>query len=694
LKSNKLFEIALASLLATLLLMPLIVNVTAPPAERRGPKIDLWRLLTIKSPDDQLIAIKTGVIDMLPDLIRPADIEDLGAQTPPYIITDAPGFHMGHIGFNLRKPVIDDVAFRHALLHGYPQEDIIASIYEYTVTPVRSLVPPAQAGWKNPAIPTHPFNHGDMGDAPGTESVFGILYAAGYTYHGTGYGDLGAYWLTPGDDPIPAYVMWTPSYETAPTSAEHGARLMDEWHRCGLNTLEHAPADFNWYTGKVFDEQDFDIYMIFWGLGRFPDHLYDMCHSSQDVPGAYNAVGIHDDVLDPLLETIKFGLNHAEKLDAAFEVQRMLYDETEADCAFAYLQMYSRVYFNSFQPELGGIVNSMGYGSDNDWTLYNIHWETTSGLRPVTEDNMVIYCNGEAPASLNPLQASTVYEWNIINPTMTGLIQVDPYTHKDLPWAATDWTIEGPWTGTAPNGDPIVDGMKVTYNLRDDVYWQDGNLFTAYDCEFSLEFMRDNEIPRYTAAWTPIVDVHATSATSFTVYANETGQFYLYDWAGMAPLLPPQVWSHMDGKPLPDILGYEVWKNTTDTGPWPTPYCLFGIGPMVFQGYDEVGMYSDETRFEYFFKTTDELGEMLVDMFHKVGDCAPPDYDHRTDPVAYDGLINDDDQSVMSLSFGYLSGEPEFAPHADINSDDFVDMSDTSMLSFYFGWRRDFGPST
>jgi ABC-type transport system substrate-binding protein len=647
-----------------------VVNVAYAP---QGTRIDTLRVLTIKGPDAQLIGIKTDIVDLLEGMLRPADIEELGALG--YTITNAPGYNIAHIGINLRLPVLDDVAFRHALLHAYDQYGIIATIYGYTVTPIDSLVPPAQAGWHNPNIPTHPYNHGDMDSLPGEESVFGILYEAGYTYHGTGYGDLSAYWLTPEGDPIPDYELWTPTYETAITEAKHGALITEEWHRCGLNTLTHVPCDPGEYRAFVIDEQYFDMYMIEWRVGRFPDQLFDMCHSSQDVPGGHNAVGLHDPVLDPWLETVKFSLDHEEKLGAAFNAQAWMYDETNP-WAFPYLHMYSRNIFNAFDPQLAGIVNSVGYGSWNDWTLYNIHWHTPNGYRPGTTEKLVIYCNGDEPASLNPLQASTVYEWNIINPTQTGLIQVNPYTHTDLPWVATDWIVEGPWSGTAPNGVPIVEGMKITYNLRDDVYWQDGTLFTADDCVFSLEFLRDNAIPRYTAAWESIVDVHANSPTSFTVYSDVTGQFFLYDWAGLATLLPPQVWAEWDGMPLPDILGYEVWKDTRPTGTTPTPYRLFGLGPMIFQFYNETGMYADLTAFDHWFLSTAEIETMKAEMFHKIGD------------VNYDGCIDDLDQSQMSYAFGYYLGEAEYDPDADLDSDGFVGPYDSTLISFYFGERR------
>jgi ABC-type transport system substrate-binding protein len=220
LKSKSIVYILIVSLMATLLMIG-VATIPVVYAQRRGIAVDTVRLLTIKSPDAQLIAIRTGQIDFLPDLIRPDDIETLVSED--YLVQATPGFHMGFVGFNLHRPILDDVGFRHALFHAYNQEEIVASIYRYTVTPVQSLVPPAQGGWLAPDIPKHPYNPGDSTDAPGTHSTFGLLKGAGYTYYGTGYGDLTGYWEDPLGDPLPDMTFYTPTYEVAPTSAEHGA---------------------------------------------------------------------------------------------------------------------------------------------------------------------------------------------------------------------------------------------------------------------------------------------------------------------------------------------------------------------------------------------------------------------------------------------------------------------------------------
>jgi hypothetical protein len=192
---------------------------------------------------------------------------------------------MGHIGFNIRpnqtyrgRPeighVLSDVNFRHAILKLYAQEEIIASIYAYIVTPVRSLVPPAQGGWRNPAIPVHSFAPGDptldpnakdggnyINRYPLDNTACGILRAGGYYWTGSNWltpfdlDDDGQRGTLPGtarpwtycnqrehsadtgnadtvpndpDDVIPDITIYTPLLAVAPTSAEHGLRIAAE----------------------------------------------------------------------------------------------------------------------------------------------------------------------------------------------------------------------------------------------------------------------------------------------------------------------------------------------------------------------------------------------------------------------------------------------------------------------------------
>jgi ABC-type transport system substrate-binding protein len=258
----------------------------------------------------------------------------------------------------------------------------------------------------------------------------------------------------------------------------------------------------------------------------------------------------------------------------------------------------------------------------------------------------------------------------------------------------------GPYEGMN-SGDSfaLVDGMKVTFNLVDGLYWQDGNAVDAGDCEFSLEFLRDNEIPQFIGDWQDIVDVQRIDADEFAVYTNVTSQFLLYDFAGDALLLPPQVWSAMDGDPLADILAYDPTTDYTDTGPWsyadgvdgvpgtgddPNPAnigpktCLFGTGPLVFDFYDPVGMYSDLHNWDAqganvgYFKTAAEIQADKSTMLHAVGD------------VDYNAHVFGGDQSAYAIAFGSKPGDSNWNAAADLNLDDRVNWIDGGLIGAFY----------
>jgi ABC-type transport system substrate-binding protein len=664
-------------------MLAILFSTNIPKASaRQGAQVDSVRLLVIKSPDAQLVGLKTGLVDFLPDVIRPSDIEDLSSSG--YLVTSTPGFHMGFVGFNLKRPYLSDMTIRHALVLGYDQAEIIASIYRYTVTPVHSLVPPAQGEWMSTTMHSYPFNPGKSTDAAGTESVFGVMYNGGYVYHGTGYGDLSAYWTDSLGTKLPTWNFWTPTYEVAPTSAEHGNRICAEWHKCGFNNIIFSPQDFNTYTHSVFYDHNFDIFMIFWRLGRFPTQLYDMCYSGEYLhPGSSQAVGLNDSKLDGYLTTFKYSLDHTTAVNAAHAAQDWLYDPTNTQ-GLPYMLMYSRVYFNAAAKSLDGIVNSPGYGSDNIWTWWNWHWD-------ISHAASVIYCNGEDPGTLNPLAISTTYEANVVGPTEDAGIAVNPYTHGDVAWQEAQLpTVVGPITTTTAHGVKIVNGMSATYYIRNDIYWQDGNPFDADSAIFSLNFLWKNQIPAYIAVWKDIADIVKNDQFTFTVYANITSPFVVYDWDGGAYICPPKVWSWLDGKPLATILAYDPTANTTSTGPWfgtangGPPTQLFGTGAFLFEKWDKVGEYCDLSNWaasgsnKGYYKTSDAIATLKTNLFHAIGD------------VDSDGQVWTSDKYYFGLAFGSVTGGAHWDARADLTGDGRVDFEDGALIGAFWGKHKEY----
>jgi len=343
-------------------------------------------------------------------------------------------------------------------------------------------------------------------------------------------------------------------------------------------------------------------------------------------------------------------------------------------------------------------VNSPGYGSDNTWTFLNMRWESGHANERIEDgDSTIVWCLGETPERHNPLYGHTVYVWEIMGLVLDSLYAVNPYTHADVYWVATDWDIEGPITETitldsenrllglsAGATVDVIDGMKCTYWIRDDVDWHDGNDYTVHDAEFNLEFFRNNEIPRYMATWENIVDVQV-AGNRVTVYVNETGQFSVYDFASIAAMLPPPVWAPLDGKTLPEILAYDPANNLTKPtgagdlfGTDDCPTQLYGTGPFIFEFYDPVEQYAELHANRKYWKSTFDVQTLKTEMFHAIGD------------VDRNAEIWSEDRVRYSLAYGWTSGEMGYNADADLNGDGIVDALDGILINFYWGDKKEY----
>jgi len=658
--------------------------------------------------------MRTDVVDSSEGLIRVSDVETLDADGN--LITQDLGFHMGFIGYNIRDLAstqrvsggagwknldvysyrsdlighywpLAHVEFRHALVHCYDQLVIIPPIYGYTVTPVRSLVPPAQSKYYNPNAMAHPYNPGNPLTTPaGDGSTVGILKLAGYTFVD---GDSSVtvtdadYWKSPNGEPLPHMVLWTPLIDVAPTSFQHGLEFVNDLTAIGLGAtvgngnhgFTHQGFDFNGYLNNVYGTSStaggqFDAFMVFYSLARIPDQLYTMLHSSQDSAVAWqmtNSAGVNNPTIDALVDQVKYSLDANVIETAAKSVQEKLYNPAN-DYALSYMVLYSRSYFNAWDKNLQGIVKSPGYGSDlNSWTWLAMNWKTNPRIEGTK--TVMIYINGDFPDSFNQLYASTVYEWNIIGQVLDGLTNVNPYNHQDIPWLASSWSIE-----------ETAAGMTIHFTLRNDVQWQDGKPFTANDAAWALNFMYTRHIPRYWNTIQTLVNAVAVDATHLDVYSNQPGLSLFYDYSGLAAYLPPQIWNRawasnqavLDYDPRE---AYNVAPGYT-AGPHPPPTNLFGTGPYVFQFYNPTGGYDDEWRNTYYFMTQAAVQTLMTRMFWEVGDQSK------------DGKIDVTDYTAVSFAFGYVSGEGGYDANSDFNTDLIVDMVDLSNAAYHLDWAK------
>jgi ABC-type transport system substrate-binding protein len=589
-------------------------------------------------------------------LIRPGDIETMEAQGKT--VSSRGGFHFCFIGFNYRVYPLSDVNYRHAVAHLVPKDRIIGSLFKYIDVRVDTPVPPAQALWYNPGVD-------DQAYSPAMAEQ--ILADSGYQ-------KISGEWKDPEGNDLPTMRFFCPLEIVAPTSYTIARMLAEEAEAIGLTNIAVTPMDFSTYLGLVFDEHDFEMYWVCYGLGRFPTHIWWMFHPINDYLGGDNCYGINYPELTAQLDILYGSLDHTAKLVAVARAQELVMGGASTDPLPTYvppedarsqalpiITVYSRNYYDIQNPGLRGAISEFGQGLDNAWTWMNIHWDPDDDgdvdYRPGTTDNMVVYVHDEYPERLNPLFATTVYAHQFYDATMDGLIAVNPWTHKDMEWLAESWSYVDIGGGS----------MDVTFNLvlkdslGQDIKWQDGVPITVDDVKFNWDFMYEWEIPNFWGAMQFYDPEDTTIVDADTIVArfNRVSQWDIYTLAGLAYYLPPPIWENnpTTGDPwasTAEIIGFDP-SAYDPAGPLPTG--LYGTGPFInVHSTTEIGVngYGDLDANRDYWKTTAELHDLLDAMFHSAGD------------VDWNDVSDGEDVSDIGLAWLTEPGDDLWNTDADV----------------------------
>ncbi|RME44647.1 MAG: peptide ABC transporter substrate-binding protein [Chloroflexi bacterium] len=156
--------------------------------------------------------------------------------------------------------------------------------------------------------------------------------------------------------------------------------------------------------------------------------------------------------------------------------------------------------------------------------------ETAAGQAPAEEqappqESSITILIPDNPVAFNGVNTDTGYEQALGELVMLSLAEVDPDGNVYPELAAEIPTIE--------NGGVVVDEengtMDVTWKLRNDVYWADGEQVTADDVVFTWNVIAEQ-------AWTPAVDytdsVEKIDDFTFVVHYNAVFPGYLLHFGG------------------------------------------------------------------------------------------------------------------------------------------------------------------
>jgi ABC-type transport system substrate-binding protein len=288
--------------------------------------------------DAAVLALKNDEIDfLLNPLGMPRGLRTQVETDPALAVIENPTNGFRYLGFNHRRAPMNDSAFRQALATMIDKEFVTSRILQGVAFPLYTLVPEGNAAWYTDDVPK--FGQKEDGTSMTSEerlnAAVAILEAAGYTWEG----DAKPVWdpdnrqvtrggrlIMPDGTPVPEIEMLAPSAGYDPLRSTFAIWIEQYANDMGI-PLKANLTGFNIIVGKVFDEQDFDMWILGWSLTIFPDYLRDFFHTDRAVLGDNNAGGYSNPEFDQLSDAIKSCKALEECKGIADNIQKILADE-------------------------------------------------------------------------------------------------------------------------------------------------------------------------------------------------------------------------------------------------------------------------------------------------------------------------------------------------------------------------------
>jgi len=209
----------------------------------------------------------------------------------------------------------------------------------------------------------------------------------------------------------------------------------------------------------------FHLYTGGWSLNRDPDFLqyYTIDQQIPYPPGDGNNYIFYtnpnfDTEVYAMLNSPYIGVpsNPCDGVYHAFQAQQIMMGDAGLIPVWAYAG------YKAYLANWRGVVNQIGYGTNTWWTFLNAH-------KVGSQSSDVIRYGWQGDVlKPNPMSYKWLWESFILGEVYDSLIAVDPYNMAhDMSYLTNGWE-----TNTWVKPD-LTTATKITFHLRDDVFWQD-----------------------------------------------------------------------------------------------------------------------------------------------------------------------------------------------------------------------------
>ena len=564
-------------------------------SEAFGPRPAEIDITVYGTQELEYIAFKAKEIDMTDWQLLPSQKDELDLEDPNqevYARAFWKQFGMMEIDLHNLAGPCTDVEFRQALSRCIDKDYFIAT--ELAGLGAKMDSPLASHGdpfYNHYCDDLYPYS---LADAAAQ------LDAAGYKdYDGDGWRDypdgtaiLLLFWVR-SDDPqrtaLGVYFTEQLEVELAKEGPEYA----------GLNVDLHIAPKSTCFE-EVMDKYNYDMYTGGWSFGRDPDTLYFLYHSAfawepDGIGKSPNYPGYMSAEFDVAIEDCVFAANIADSIAAAHVAQKIMMDDA------CIIPVWTGAGETPYLSTWEGVVNMVGDGPYGWWTFMNVHLADGTG-----SDDTFRWGFMNDIEALSIVHSEWVWDWQILDKIYDTLINYNGYdVTEDWPWIAECWDL-----GTYEH-DVFGNCTKVTFYLRDDVYWQDlpykadrvmpdgtplpgpvtDQLVTAYDVNFTMIYIRDvdGETAWNQGAAADVVECEVIDDFTIAIYFDVYMPLWAVHWVGGLPIMPQYIWEH-----VPEAIGYDPIVERT----------LVGCGPYEFD-YDRMvpHEYYYLTRYDRYFNS-------------------------------------------------------------------------------------------
>jgi ABC-type transport system substrate-binding protein len=307
---------------------------------KRGPFSQSTIYSVYQDQNSAVLALEKGEIDYMatPLGLQRGFKQRIDAVPNLKILTNAPN-GIRYMGFNLRKPPMDNTpagkAFRQAVATLIDKEFVTTSILQRVADPAYTMVPPGNGFYYNTNVPQwgKTAEGTPMSREQRINEAVRLLKEAGFTWEvepkwntGNLAVDAGRGLKMPNGEPVPQLELLAPSAGYDPLRSTF-AIWIERWLNEAGIPLRANLTGFNVIVAKVFTEQDFDMWMLGWGLTVFPDYLENFFHSKYSEKEGNNAGGYSNPEYDKLAETLVAETDVNKAKEITFKMQEFLADE-------------------------------------------------------------------------------------------------------------------------------------------------------------------------------------------------------------------------------------------------------------------------------------------------------------------------------------------------------------------------------